>query len=738
VSDSPFHRLAPFLQEFIWTREWAELRPFQVEACRVIFDTDAHLLLTFGTASGKTEAAFLPILTLLHERPSSSVGVLYVSPLKALINDQFLRLGDLLREAKTPVWHWHGDVSQSHKARLLRSPSGILQITPESLEAILLNRLPAIPALFGDLRFVVIDEVHVLMGSDRGRQLLCQLARIARLTGGEPRRVGLSATLGDPGPAGRWLAAGTSRAVEVADEATGERRVRLALDHVLIEPPPDEPADGSDADAAPTAGSAPSELARALYGATNGRKSILFVNSRGDAEESAAGLRQTAAERGEPDNVHVHHGSVASSLRASAEEALRDDDHVTTAVATTTLELGIDIGRLDRVVQLDAPFSVSSFLQRLGRSGRRGQPAELWFVTREREALPTAPLPDHLPWSLLQAIAIVQLYVDERWVEPTPEVALPVSLLYHQTMSTAASFGEKTPAELAGRVLTMPPFAAVGSDDFRELLRHLVATEHLERTEEGGLIVGMAAERVVTNFRFYAVFADDTEWAVREGSTEVGTLQDAPPVETRFRLAGRTWRVEEIDPDRRVVFVTRSRGRAPATWTGGGGDVHTRILQRMRGVLSESTVYPYLSDLAAARLASARDLSRASKLGQQNVVSLGGDAYAVFGWMGTRPWRTFDRLFRRKVADRIGARRIDLNTPYACTFVAPGKSRDAVLDAVRAALDAPLTDEMLLDASDDPLVDKYDPFVPAPLRRRAYARDRLDLAELREIAAAWR
>lgn len=168
MSDNPFYRLAPFIKEFIYKNRWETLREAQVDACRVLFDTPHHLLIASGTASGKTEAAFFPALTELYERPSGSVGILYIAPLKALINDQFTRLNDLLREGNIPVWHWHGDVPQADKTKLVQNPSGVLQITPESLEGLLMNRPNAIPALFHDLRFIVIDEVHAFMGADRG------------------------------------------------------------------------------------------------------------------------------------------------------------------------------------------------------------------------------------------------------------------------------------------------------------------------------------------------------------------------------------------------------------------------------------------------------------------------------------------------------------------------------------------------------------------------------------------
>lgn len=185
-----FSRLAPFIQEFIYRNGWTELRQIQTDAARVIFESDDDLLLTTPTASGKTEAAFFPIISELYERPSDSFGILYIAPLKSLINDQFGRIEELLNESGIPVYHFHGDVAASHKAKALKEPRGIVQITPESLESMLINRSNDICRLFCDLRYVVIDELHTLTGSDRGNQILCQLSRIARYIGYHPRKIG--------------------------------------------------------------------------------------------------------------------------------------------------------------------------------------------------------------------------------------------------------------------------------------------------------------------------------------------------------------------------------------------------------------------------------------------------------------------------------------------------------------------------------------------------------------------
>ena len=183
---SIFDRYAPFVQDFIYDHQWENLRSIQVAAGDAIFNTDENVLLTASTASGKTEAAFFPILSLFWEDPPTSIGAIYVGPLKALINDQFLRLNDLCEEAEIPVWHWHGDVAASHKRKLLEHPSGILQITPESLEALLMHKHMAVPRLFHDLRFVVIDEVHSLLRGDRGGQTLCLIERLSRMAGVKP------------------------------------------------------------------------------------------------------------------------------------------------------------------------------------------------------------------------------------------------------------------------------------------------------------------------------------------------------------------------------------------------------------------------------------------------------------------------------------------------------------------------------------------------------------------------
>ena len=378
-----FYRYAPFIQDYIFRSGWQTLRSVQNAAGEAIFGTDANVLLTASTASGKTEAAFFPILTLLDEEPPQSVGVLYIAPLKALINDQFGRLNELCEEAGIPVYRWHGDVLQSQKRKLLRKPSGILQITPESLESLMINKHMEIPSLFGDLRFIVIDEIHSLLRGDRGMQTFCLIERMCKLAGCDPRRVGLSATIGNPEAAGEFLAAGSGRSTIIPKFDSGKELWRLSMEHFFsTDPQADESAESVSALPVfePSTDSAPKAADPGLgyiFEHTRGKKCLVFTNSREECESVCQCLRQYCEVNHEPERFLIHHGNLSASYRESAEEEMKDDDSLMSVCATATLELGIDIGRLERAFHIDAPFTVSGFLQRLGRTGRRGEPSEM-------------------------------------------------------------------------------------------------------------------------------------------------------------------------------------------------------------------------------------------------------------------------------------------------------------------------------------------------------------------------
>ena len=796
-----FSRYSDFIQDFIYRSGWQDLRAIQVAAGDAIFNTDQNVLLCASTASGKTEAAFFPILTEFTENPPESVGCLYIAPLKALINDQFIRLNDLCEEGHIPVWHWHGDVSSSHKKKLLKHPSGILQITPESLEALLMHKHSEVPKLFGDLRYVVIDEIHSLLRGDRGGQCMCLVQRLCRLSGANPRRIGLSATIGDPQEAGRFLAAGSGRGTVIPDIKAKGMRWRLSMEHFfnaapqasdIIENPEKSawaggvpsasmrPAIGTsktpaDAGGALVSGGVPAAggmradvsapgITKAdvsvlrqtkadanptdkapltadpgmgyIFEHTRGRKCLVFSNSREECEEVTTTLRAYCEYNHEPDRFLIHHGNLSTAFRETAEDEMRDDDSALTTCTTATLELGIDIGKLERAFQINAPFTVSAFLQRMGRTGRRGEPCEMWFVMREEHAEARDLLPDKIPWALLQGIALIQLYLEERWVEPPRRGRLPFSLLYHQTMSTLASGGEMSPAELASRVLTLAPFENITRDDFRILINDRIAKDHIELTEERGLIVGLAGERITNNFKFYAVFQENEEYSVRCESQEIGTIVKPPPIGDRIAIAGHVWVVEEVDRTHHQVYCHMIKGRVPAYFGEEPGDIHTKILERMRQVLLETSDYPYLLKNAQARLMTARVDALHSGLGYRPLVCLGGSMYCLTPWLGSYAFLALERFLRIRCAKRLGLKGFNSVRPYFCQFTL-GVSEQEFYKVLKEEMEEGIDPMELLYPKEVPVFDKYDDILPEELVRRGFAYGVLDIEGLKQRIGEW-
>ncbi len=779
-----FSKFAPFIKEYIYSRGWEELRQVQTEAAKVIFETDKNLLITTPTASGKTEAAFFPILSKLYNKPSNGFVVIYIAPLKSLINDQFSRMEEILDESGIPVYHWHGDVAVSKKTKALKDPKGILQITPESLESMLINRNNDISRLFSYLKYIVIDELHTLTGSDRGNQILCQISRISKLIGFSPRRIGLSATIGDTRFACNWLSKGSGRDTVCPNIPFGKVKWRLGAEHFYIgneglsaesefyekyrtenkltdteknlvgntsvsaeeksligsnlkdaeeglvlsenAPAPTEKAIGENQKKEEQ--NQPVYVDKGynfIYDCVKNKKCLIFSNSREETEYITATLRQIAKRRNEPDVFSIHHGNLSASIREEAETDLKNDEIINTTCATVTLELGIDIGKLERIIQTESPNSVSSLLQRIGRSGRRGAPPEMMMVFREDLPLPNTPLPDLIPWQLLQAIAIVQLYAEERFIEPPFFKKQPFSLCFHQTLSVLKSSGELTPKALAGKVLSLPPFENISKDDYRTLLVSMIQNGYIEKTETGTLIIGLAGEKLTGNFKFYAVFKDSEDFTVRCGSDEIGTITAPPPVGDRFALAGKVWEVEETDIKARLVFVKAVGGKMKISWPGDFGEIHTKILKRMKKVLSEDTVYPYLKQNAVKRLAKARAVAIKTGMLDSPVTHIGGYSYALFPWVGTREFRTVRKVVSQ-MKDKFKISSVDYSRCYYITFKMENANSEEFISELKKRLFSKNLDLFSLSASgENPIFDKFDEFIPADLLRRAYSQDRL-------------
>lgn len=713
-----FQRLAPFIQDFIYQNKWKELRGNQVAACEVIFDTDCNLLLSSGTASGKTEAAFLPILTDLHENPSSSVGILYISPLKALINDQFMRLEQILLDGNIRVTKWHGDASQSKKNDLVKHPEGVLQITPESLESLLMNKRGACLKMFSDLRYVVIDEVHHFMRDARGIQVLCLLERLQRLTNNIPRRIGLSATLGDVGLAQNWLNTGSGRdcIAPITDEE--KKRIKLYVQRFVR-------AEDTDESHADTGDLAHYEY---LFNMTLDKKTIIFTNSREETEFTLANLREIAAKNKAPDVYRVHHGNVSAQLREQTEEEMKISEDKIVTGATVTLELGIDIGSLDQVVQIGTPSSVSSFAQRLGRCGRRGQTPQLLFTfVEEIQATANDPL-GPINWSFLRLIAIIEMYTKQKWLEPIPPLNHPYALVYHQTMSCLKSNGELSPAKLAEEILTLDSFKHISHEDYKVLLKHLIETDHIQETECGGLIIGKVGEKIVNHFHFYTVFIVPEYYLVKDDNKSIGTVDKIYPVGMRFSLAGITWETKAVNEKAKVIFVERVPGISVVDWdVDFESELHTKLVRKIRQILRDDDPYPYLSESCKERLSEIQYLARNSGILDYLATPLSEHKFAVFPWIGTRQLFTLNFLLQQ--------RGIKSSLPFrTCLYLevhflgTAEELEGEIRDIINSHPD--MYGIQLPDKIEVPK--KYNEFIPPQLLRKQFIEDFLDFEGLQK------
>ena len=727
-----WNSLAPFIQDFIYRNNWEELRGIQVAACEVIFGSDDNLLLSSGTASGKTEAAFLPVLTELFNKPSASVGVLYISPLKALINDQFKRLEQLLIDSNIPVYKWHGDASQTRKEELSKTPEGLLQITPESLESLMTNKRGACIKMFSDLRFVIIDEVHHFMRDARGVQLLCVLERIQNLTGHTPRRIGLSATLGDVSLASNWLNTGTGRscAAPITDE--GKKRVRIHVERFVnyADKRDLEDRDGSGNVISTDSGGdiGDREHFEYLFNMTLDKKTIIFTNSREETEFIIANLREIALKKKAPDVYRVHHGNVSALIRESTEDEMKSSDEKIVTGATVTLELGIDIGSLDQAVQVGAPIGVSSFAQRLGRCGRQGQIPQLLFTFVESTPINSADTLGPINWEFIRTIAIIEIYTKDHWLEPLYPHAHAYNLLYHQTMSHLKSCGEMSPAMLAQSILTLGCFSAITQDDYRDLLTNMIDIGQLERTERGGLIIGREGEKIINSHKFLTVFITPEYLLVKDENRVIGTVDKIYPVGTRFALAGLTWETVDVNEKSKVLFVKRVPGISLVDWdVDFDVELHTVLVRKIRDILSSEDVYPYLSVRCAERLSEIRYIAVNSGILDNPVSALSDKKFAVFPWVGTRQLMTLHyELLQRKIKNKLPwITSIYIEVSFSGTAE---ELCGIIRDIMRTKPDIgtlPLPEKVQVRG-------KYNEFVTPDLLRKQFIMDYLDFDGLRD------
>ena len=615
-----FDLLSEPIRRYVRDQRWEALRPIQAAAIQHILGSDDNFILASRTASGKTEAAFLPILSKVDFR-QPGVRVLYVSPLIALINDQFRRVEALCQYLDVRVTKWHGEASRADKKQLVRQPAGIVLITPESLEAMFVHSPYSVKALFANLEYVVIDEIHSFLGTDRGGQLMSLLARLAGVNRGRFAVVGLSATIGDYAEAKRF---------------TGDAgRTKVLLDKA----PKELLTEFRYFPAARTGSDLPLDLLKDLYKQTSTSKALIFPNSRGLAEVVAVKLRLIADRVGGHGNYFSHHSSVNKEVREYVEHFAKTNQRLPFCIAcTSTLELGIDIGAVDKVVQIDAAQSVASLVQRVGRSGRRDDAAShlLLYATN--------------PWSLLQALATWQLY-QQGFVEPLRQARHPYDLLLHQALSIVKERGGITRPALLAELRRNAAFAEITSAEADEIITELLTINWLE-VINSELIIGVEGEFTVNSREFYSVFKSEPAFKVSYAGKTVGEIPYSPQVQENENLflAARTWKIKFVDlAAKRIEVVPALDGRKPLFF-GGGGTVHPRIRQEMLRLLATAALPPELDPASREALRQLRREFAGGVLppapGPERPVLVKDNYLTLYTFGGTRVNRSLEFLLR--------------------------------------------------------------------------------------------
>jgi ATP-dependent helicase Lhr and Lhr-like helicase len=578
IMESAFTRFPTRLQEAIVSRVgWSSLRPVQELASHALLDGNNAVILA-PTAGGKTEASMFPVIAQLLDPEPQGVGAIYIAPIKALLNNQADRLGLYTEMVGLRRFLWHGDIKAGSKKSFLNDPAALLMTTPESLEVMLLSTKVDCSAIFKDLRAVVIDEVHAIAGTDRGAHLISVIERLAKFSSQDIQRIGLSATVGNPADILTWLQGTSKRPSCVVDppKVASKKDLRICMH------------DNSDSIAADAGAIAA------------GKKSLFFCQSRALSEEIAKRIANQGTD------VFVHHSSVSAEERSHAESRFQEGRN-TCIVCTSTLELGIDVGDLDNVLQANSPSTVSSFLQRLGRTGRRGGNANTTFFVQDNE-------------TLLQATAIIEL-ARQGWVESVPVQNRTWTVLVHQLLALTLQFQAIEPERCWEQLSVVPDFAGISRAEFDLLIDHMLANGFLFMTG-GQLSMGTKAEKTFGHKNFmelYAVFSSPQLYQVQtSGGYTIGSLEQAfvdrlVPDITSFLLGGRSWVVNVVDNDKRVVQVSGAPAGKKPSWGGFIPELLSfELCQMMAEILQSDKAMPFLDPAGQAALDEYR-----STLGQQ-------------------------------------------------------------------------------------------------------------------------
>lgn len=560
-----FNLLSEPIRKYVRDMHWEQLRPIQNAAITKIISSDDNFILVSRTASGKTEAAFLPILSKVDFN-ESGVQVLYISPLIALINDQFFRIEELCKNLDVTVTKWHGEANKTLKEKLIKQPNGIILITPESLEAMFVNKPFNVKQLFSNLKYVVIDEIHSFIGTDRGIQLKSILSRLQQLNSKAYSIVGLSATMSEE-----------NKFSEVKEFTGNAEKTKILIDRTAKEINAQFRYFKNETEELPL------ELLKNLYLETKDNKVLIFPNSRGRAEEVAVKLKKISGRVNGHSNYFSHHSSVDREVREYVEYFAKNNNRQNFCIScTSTLELGIDIGTVDEVVQIDATHSIASLIQRVGRSGRKeGESSNLFLYATNK-------------WSLLQSIACWLLY-KEGYIEPPQKSEKPYDILVHQALSITKGHSGIKLKDLINQLKENAAFKQIELSDIEEILNHLIEIDFLEKLQYE-VIIGVEGEKVVNSRDFYSVFKTEENFKVVNAGNKIGEIPFSLQIieDENILLSAKIWKIKFIDHKAKKIEVVPTNDGKPPKFSSNGATLHLRIREKMLEILYSNTNYDFL------------------------------------------------------------------------------------------------------------------------------------------------
>jgi ATP-dependent Lhr-like helicase len=716
-SNSLYSALDPRLQRWIFEQNWDDLRDIQQKAIPALLDGDEDVILAAATSTGKTEAAFLPLLSRIARSDAEGIRLLYVSPLRALINDQFGRLESLAGAVDQYVTPWHGDVAQKHKTQIVQEPKGILLITPESLESFLGNHGSAIPKAFGHLEAILIDELHAFLGTERGRQVQSLLTRIEARIDRRVRRIGLSATIGKMELAADFLRPREAEKVIVLISEAASLDLKLSLKAYT---------DDVSLDSEDTL-TASRKIAGRIFEDLRSGHHLVFANSRQKVEYFSSVLGNLAEEKRLPCQFLPHHGSLSKDIREYTEQQLKDPSVSATAICTSTLELGIDIGSVESIAQIGPSPSVASLRQRLGRSGRRDDPAVLRLFIEESDPASSKKLLDALRPGLIRSIAQIQLLF-QRWVEAPRVGDLHLSTLVHQILALVCERGSIIAGEVYQILCQDGPFHDVGIEAFKDVLHAMGSKDILTQTHDGELVVGLRGEKIRSHFTFYTVFQTPEEYRLISDKGELGTLPITYAIvpDMTIVFAGRPWRVINIDAERKVIKVEPTAAAELPHFHGSGFMTDDKVAETERTVYLSEDIPAYLDMTAKEMLLSARQIFKDVGLCEKRY-AMDGDSLLLLPFKGTRVALTLQLLF---IISGLSSFRYDTALVLRTKDI-DGEGLQKLAKKLSAS--KPPRPEELIKKLEPRIIEKYHWILPEPLLDIDVAQRLIDLEGTWEI-----